>query len=530
MNRRNNYDALMSAELRRARRDLAGTSPRAFAQIYLTADCSLKFSRMHTEIFDSLQSIIQKRGRRLAIAAPRGHAKSTIVSLAFILWCVLYEKEKLVLIVSATQDQAILLLKAIKDQLKGSPQLIEDFPDVCRRKLAPWRDRRIQLGNGAMVLAYGAGQGLRGAKNKGHRPGLIVVDDIENSEHVISEDLRHKMQEWFSGTLLHAGHPETNVVVVGTVLHYDSLLANLINSKDRPGWEGRKYQAIENFGDNPDRWERWAWIFRCKMEFEHEMGPDAATAFYESNEKKMLQGTKVLWPERENYHDLMVIREREGRHSFQAEKQNEPIDSEQCIFAEESFRYWDDEHVNEEALRAAVGQGDGYFYGACDPSLGRRTGQGDYTAIVILYQGMYSPINYVVVADLARRPPDQTIEKIIHYTRMYPISQFGLETNQFQSLMLEDIVRRAKEASVTTTFVPIESRTRKESRIAALEPEVTQGRIRFNRRHHLLLDQLRQFPHAAYDDGPDALEMAIQVGRRTSLNRTPQVVTIMYAD
>lgn len=142
MIRKHNYDALMSAELRRARRDLAGTSPRAFAQVYLTADCSRKFSRMHTEIFDSLQSIIQKRGRRLAIAAPRGHAKSTIVSLAFVLWCVLYKKERLVLIVSATQDQAILLLKAIKDQIKGNAQLIEDFPDVCRRKLAPWRDIR----------------------------------------------------------------------------------------------------------------------------------------------------------------------------------------------------------------------------------------------------------------------------------------------------------------------------------------------------------------------------------------------------
>lgn len=522
--RRNDYGAMMSAELRRTRRAMAGKSPQAFAQVYLTADCSLKFSRMHLEIFELLQNIIQKRAGRLAIAAPRGHAKSTIVSLAFVLWCVLYEKEKLVLIVSATQDQAMLLLKAIKDQIRGNQQLIDDFPDACGGKLAPWRAERIQLGNGAMILAYGAMQGLRGAKNKSHRPGLIVVDDIENSEHVISEDQRHKMGEWFRGTLLHAGHPDTNVVVVGTVLHYDSLLANLINPKDRRGWEGRKYQAIENFGDRPDLWERWAAIFRCKVDFENKTGPESAGAFYESNKKDMLQGTKVLWPEREDYHALMVIREREGLHSFQAEKQNEPIDSEQCIFAEKDFHYWDDEHADEQALRAALGKNGGYFYGACDPSLGRRTGQGDYTAIVILYQSQRPQINHVVVADLARLPPDQTIERIIKYTTMYPISRFAIETNQFQSLMCEDIVRRAKAAAVRTTFVPIENRTHKESRIASLEPEVTQGRIRFSRRHDKLLDQLRQFPHAVYDDGPDALEMAVQVGRGPDFSECSQAV------
>jgi predicted phage terminase large subunit-like protein len=521
---RNNYSALAAAELRRTRRAIAGESPQAFAQVYLTADCPLKFSRMHTELFELLQNIIDKRAGRLAIAAPRGHAKSTIVSLAFVLWCVLYEKEKLVLIVSATQDQAILLLKAIKDQIRSNEQLIEDFPDVCKRRLTPWRDKRIQLGNGAMILAYGASQGLRGAKNKSHRPGLIVVDDIENSEHVVSEDQRHKLGEWFRGTLLHAGHSGTNVVVVGTVLHYDSLLANLINPKDRRGWEGRKYQAIENFGDHPDLWEKWAGIFRCKIDHEDEMGPEAANAFYGSNKTEMLQGTKVLWPEREDYRALMVIREREGLHSFQAEKQNEPIDSEQCIFAENNFHYWDDEHADENALRAAHGKNGGVFYAACDPSLGRRTGQGDYTGIVILYQSRKPRINYVVVADLARRSPDKTLEKIIQFTAMYPISRFAIETNQFQSLMLVDIVRRAKKAGVRTSFVPIESRTHKESRIASLEPEVTQGRIRFSRRHHLLLDQLRQFPHAAHDDGPDALEMAIQVGRGPDLSQCSNAI------
>jgi len=40
----------------------------------------------------------------------------------------------------------------------------------------------------------------------------------------------------------------------------------------------------------------------------------------------------------------MIMREREGRASFQAEKQNEPLDPEQCIFTAGVLHYWDDEY------------------------------------------------------------------------------------------------------------------------------------------------------------------------------------------
>jgi hypothetical protein len=370
------YLAAAQADLRRQRRLLGGESPQMFTRIYLSSHCPLPFSRMHREVFAALAELVGQRAGRLAIAAPRGHAKSTIVSLAYVLWCVLYEKEKFVLLVSATREQVILLLKAIKDELQQNGALLEDFPEICRPKGAPgqskpWRDNRILLRNGALISVYGAGQGLRGAKNESHRPGLIIVDDIENYEQVISEEQRQKVGEWFTGTLLHAGHPGTNVIVVGTVLHHDSLLANLINPDDSPGWTGLKYQAIERPSDRPDLWETWSAIFRGKEDHEGHCGPDAAKAFFKSNEGEMQRGAQVLWPEREDYYALPVMREREGQASFQAEKQNEPIDPEVCIFAQENFHCWDDEHDDVESLLDAVGR-NGYFFGACDPSLGQR--------------------------------------------------------------------------------------------------------------------------------------------------------------
>ncbi|MCA9566005.1 MAG: hypothetical protein KC561_21055, partial [Myxococcales bacterium] len=51
----------------------------------------------------------------------------------------------------------------------------------------------------------------------------------------------------------------------------------------------------------------------------------------------------------------------------------------------------------------------------------------------------------------------------------------------------------------------------KKARIQSLEPWVASGRLRFSRRHAVLLEQLRQFPLGAHDDGPDALEMAVSM-------------------
>jgi predicted phage terminase large subunit-like protein len=51
-------------------------------------------------------------------------------------------------------------------------------------------------------------------------------------------------------------------------------------------------------------------------------------------------------------------------------------------------------------------------------------------------------------------------------------------------------------------------------RIRGLTPYLARGRIRFkggSAGTQLLVEQLRDFPLADHDDGPDALEMAIQM-------------------
>jgi predicted phage terminase large subunit-like protein len=502
------YAGCIQSALRQHRRALAGQSPEAFAQVYLAAAFDKPFSPMHHDLLTDLAGLAARRGAHLAYAAPRGHAKSTIATFAFPIWAMLYGKERFVVIASATADQAAKLLDHIKRQFETNVLLRGDFPELagCRR-VSPWRKNSILLPNGAMLMCFSAGQNLRGTRHGKHRPTLIITDDLEDKLEVNSEDQRAKLADWFTSTLLKAGTPDTNVVVVGTVFHHDSLLAGLLDAAKSPGWRSRRYRAVLQFSSRADLWETWGAIYRSQKNFNGLRGEEGAAAFLNKNAESMLD-VEVLWPEGYSYTQLMEARLREGEAAFWAEFQNEPLDPDRCIFARAKMTFWDDQYSSVDRLLDGVGR-DGVFYGACDPSLGGDPLRGDFSAIVLLYKPRRSNVKYVIAATLARRSPTQTIEQILEYARLYRFSNFGVEANNFQALMVEDLKRRSRESGRTLPVLSIQNRSGKQQRIAALETEVSQGLIVFSRQHQLLLEQLRAFPLGKHDDGPDALEMAV---------------------
>jgi predicted phage terminase large subunit-like protein len=527
---------------------------------------------MHREMFQLLDELRERRGRRIAIAAPRGHAKTTVVGLGYVLWAALYNLEPMIVIVSGASSQATQILSHIKEELLHNPFLQQDFPEICgvlgtAKGPRPFRTDRIHLPNGVAIRALGAEQRMRGLRQREHRPSLIVVDDLEEQESVLSSEGREKTKDWFTGTLLKLGNNETNVVIVGTVLHYDSLLASLTGvpgSTPVSGWESRRYRALEQPSLRPELWEKWESIYSGHDEYlvngKQEAvasgqavskvavpqpasakpvvaatcppppgalvrtGPAAAKEYFELNKTVMLEGTQVLWPELDDYHTLMVTRVREGRTSFQAEKQNEPMDPKECIFRDENIRYWDDDYSSPAAL-AEHFRGKCTIAGACDPSMGGRSGRGDYSAIVTLLRPSGSRIIYVLDASISISTPDQTIARIVEQARIYRYSYFQLETNGFQELMLKQLKERASAASVIVPVRAVNHRTDKRARIQALEPMISQGHLLFSRRQQLLIEQLRQFPMAAHDDGPDALEMAVM-----ALNTPRPSITVLSCD
>ncbi|MCH8270791.1 MAG: phage terminase large subunit [Planctomycetes bacterium] len=519
---RTNYLPLIRAEASRLRLEIAASSPHVFAESYLGHYFELNPSRMHKELFQILERMSKDRGSRIAIAAPRGHAKTTVVGQAYVLWSALFEKEKFILIVSSTKDQAAAILHTIKHEIESNPLLHRDFPGVCfppgeRKPAKPWRGTEITLPNGVTIKAVGANQGIRGSKRRQHRPDLIIVDDLEDPGQTESAEQREKLRSWFEKTLLKTGEPRTNVIVVGTILHYDALLANLTH-RDKSlgkgaGWKSRIYRAVESFSERTDLWDQWEQILYGDAEFEEETGERGAELFLEEHRAEMRQGTKVLWPQWENYESLMRMRAVDGRASFQSEKQNEPLDPEKCLFRESNFRYWDSvdrpEFEDVQDMLHKLGHR-ARIYGACDPSLGKRHSRGDYSAIITAVIDRRYDRVYVIDADIARRTPNETIDRIVTLAKMYEYYTFVVETNQFQVLLVDQLEQELKRHRISIDIEQVDHRSNKQTRIEVLEPLVTRGVVRFSRRHGTLMEQLRQFPLGAHDDGPDALEMVIR--------------------
>src|SRR5262249_5077511 len=81
---------------------------------------------------------------------------------------------------------------------------------------------------------------------------------------------------------------------------------------------------------------------------------------------------------------------------------------------------------------------------ACDPSLDVRGPRGDYSAIVMMAKDTHTERMYVIAADIARRTPDQTIDRIVDLARLRRFDEFTVEDNQFQTLMVDNLEKKAE--------------------------------------------------------------------------------------
>lgn len=72
----------------------------------------------------------------------------------------------------------------------------------------------------------------------------MVLDDIENDENVRTVEQRKKLENWFYKAVSKAGDTYTDIVYIGTLLHYDSLLAKVLKN---PAYRSVKYKAVQSF-------------------------------------------------------------------------------------------------------------------------------------------------------------------------------------------------------------------------------------------------------------------------------------------
>lgn len=455
-------------------------------------------SAMHRWLAGELDAMATRRGARVNLIGPRGGAKSTVATLAGVLRAALEADEPYIWIVSDTKTQAHAHLDNVKSELLENRHLADAYPR-CVGRGPRWRAGGIEMRNGVVVEAYGTGQRLRGRRRRADRPTLIVCDDLENDGHIVSPHRRAASSDWFHGTLLKAGNKNTNVVNLATALHRDALAMRLAEA---PGWSSRTFKAITRWPRDTELWREWEAIY---TDCENADADGDARRFYDRRCVAMNLGAEVLWPEEEDLYTLMRMRVEGGHAAFEREKQGSPIDPERCEWPEAYFddACWFQAWPDALTLRTL----------AIDPSKGADARHGDYSAIVMLGVDALGIVH--VQADLARRPTAQLIADGVGWVREFRPHAFGVEANQWQQLLAGEFLaesRRRGQFGLTTC--EIHNHTNKAMRIRRLGPYLSQRRLRFKRgckSTQLLVEQLRDFPLGAHDDGPDALEMALRL-------------------
>jgi len=218
-----------------------------FFHIYLGTYVTCPMAPFHKEMF----SITEDKENPLAvICAFRGSSKSTLLTLSYVLWSILgVQQKKFVVIVSQTQDQAKLHFKNLKRELENNKLLQAD--------LGPFQEDEWNTGSlvipkyGARIMAVSVDQKFRGIKHDSHRPDLIICDDVEDLNSVKTREGREKTYGWFNSEVVPLGDIGTKIIVVGNLLHKDSLIMRLKQEIEEGSRSGlyREYPLLDEKGN-----------------------------------------------------------------------------------------------------------------------------------------------------------------------------------------------------------------------------------------------------------------------------------------
>lgn len=240
-----------------------------FFKTYLPEHFTKKFGSAQLELISTLERL-RNTGARIVRAEPREYGKTTILA-GFILWCTLYQKKKFILLISDSTDQASLILQSVAAELEENPAILRDFGDLKSRD--KWGKKEILTTTGIRIAAKGAGTRMRGVKSFQYRPDLILLDDLENDNHIETIELRDKLHNWLKKAVLNLVPEHGDVVMVGTILHHDSVLSRVLVDEV---WDAKKLKAIE---DGESTWPE-GWSLQRLAKKKLEIGSEAFAQEY----------------------------------------------------------------------------------------------------------------------------------------------------------------------------------------------------------------------------------------------------------
>ncbi|MFA5871412.1 MAG: phage terminase large subunit [Parcubacteria group bacterium] len=171
--------------------------------------------------------------KNLFICAFRGSSKSTIMTMSYPIWSILgIQQKKFVLILCQTKTQAKQHMVNLKRELESN-QLLKNDLGPFEEESDEWGSSSLVFSNlNARITAASSEQSIRGLRHNQYRPDLIIGDDVEDLASTKTREGRDKTYQWFTGDVIPAGDKNTRIVMIGNLLHEDSMLMKLKRDLD----------------------------------------------------------------------------------------------------------------------------------------------------------------------------------------------------------------------------------------------------------------------------------------------------------
>ena len=96
-----------------------------------------------------------------------------------------------------------------------------------------WAERRSVTSNGVILAPQSRGGKVRGSLIGGHRPSLVIMDDLDDLDSIRNPKRLEKDMDWWESDLMQCGDENTNFICVDTVKAVKAIAYGLRN---KPGW------------------------------------------------------------------------------------------------------------------------------------------------------------------------------------------------------------------------------------------------------------------------------------------------------
>lgn len=435
-----------------------------FFQTYMPHYFSKPFADFHRE-WNTLADIPDEP---VFIAAPREHGKSAFWTLGIPVHDICHKISPFDLIVSDTEGLAADFNQFVQIEIEENERIRQDFGELTNP--GNWESKDFTTRNGVRILARGRGQRVRGLRNRQHRVGRILIDDLENDKTARNPRLVKETVDWILEALINTVAEGGSMTMINNLISKRGVLAQMIDTKRE---------------DDP-----------------------AQPRFISRIYKALSDDNESLWPEVWPVKRLLKKRATIGSVRFNKEYNNDPKDDD-GMFREEWIRYYHPEEIVGKALRV---------YADIDPS-SESGASNDYKAIITI--GIDTDgIIYVLDAFIRRVSPNE-MAKVAYsrYEELHPLL-IGMEENALGEFAQSPFQLVAMDKKYVLPVRGFKNTMAKEARIGRISPHVERGIIRFRKGHSdqdLLVEQLIYFPSTTvHDDGPDALEGAVDMAEKDS--------------